>query len=161
MAVHKLVLEDVFETETYTLIAIHCNVQDYRLAYLLNDELNINLKRNPKDLDYKYTSAWYAIYEWKNKAQAITWSLVSNVCKKEEEGISSSGSLFNNQNKIMRYYYLVPEYKTANYLLKIDSESTKINEKKILESLQKIPQVATAYSIDLTKLKSKDNLILN
>ena len=63
MAVHKLVLDDVFEEALYTLIAIHCTVEDYRLAYLLNKYLGINLVRKSKDLDYnKDKSAYVCIF---------------------------------------------------------------------------------------------------
>ena len=38
MAVHKLLVDD-FEDESYALLAIHCDVEDYRLAYFLNQTL--------------------------------------------------------------------------------------------------------------------------
>jgi hypothetical protein len=44
MALHKL-LEDDFDDDAYSLLAIHCDSDDFRLAYLLNQYLNINLKR--------------------------------------------------------------------------------------------------------------------
>ena len=50
----------------------------------------------PQDLDYRYLDANYSIYEWKDKQQQTTWNLVSNVCKKEQASLQSSGSLFNN-----------------------------------------------------------------
>ena len=65
-----------------------------------------------------------------------------------------------NQEKITRTYHLIPEYKKVNYFLKIDNE-TVYNEKLILNKIQEIPQVITAYSIDADQLKSKDNLIFN
>jgi len=160
MALHKLLVED-FDEDCFVLFAIHCNIDDYRLAYLLNKQLKVNLHRKPQNLDYKYTSASYSIYEWENTSQQVTWNLVSNICKKEEEGLSSSGSLFNDQPKITRTHNLIPEYKKANYLLKIENENYQINEKHIIDNIQKITQVITAYSIDVNQLKSKDNLIFN
>lgn len=160
MALHKLLVED-FDEDSFVLFAIHCNLEDYRLAYLLNEQLKVSLKRKSQNVDYKYTSASYSIYEWENTSQQVMWNLVSNICKKEEEGLSSSGSLFNNQPKIIRTHYLISEYKKANYLLKIENESYQINEKYIVDSIQKISQVITAYSIDVNQLKSKDNLIFN
>ena len=53
MAVHKLVLDDFLEEASYTLIAIHCTIEDFRLAYLLNKHLGINLTRKTSDLDFK------------------------------------------------------------------------------------------------------------
>lgn len=160
MAIHKL-LTDYFDEETFALFAIHCALEDYRLAYLLNKQLRINLIRKPQNLDYKYTSASYAIFEWENVNQKTTWNLVSNICKKEEDSLSSSGNLFDSQQKIMKTHNLIPEYKKANYLLKIDNENYKFNEKSLIDNIQRIPQVVTVYSIDVSELKSKDNLIFN
>jgi len=160
MALHKLFVED-FEEDSFLLLAIHCTLDDYRIAYLLNKQLNINLKRKSQNLDYKYTSASYSIYEWENTKQQVTWNLVSNICKKEEDSLSSSGGLFVGQEKLMRTHNLIPEYKKADYLLKINNENYQISEKKIIDDIQNIPQVATVYSIDASQLKSKENLIFN
>ncbi len=160
MALHKLLVDD-FDIETYSLFAIHCTLEDYRIAYLLNKQLQINLKRKLRDLDVHYTSSSFSIYEWEDKNQRMIWNLVSNVCKKEEEGLSSSGSLFETQSKILRTHNLIPEYKKVNYLLKIDNDGNFIDEKAIINSIQDISQIAAVYSIDVTQLKSKDNLIFN
>ncbi len=160
MALHKLLVDD-FSDETYSLMAIHCAIEDYRIAYLLNQYLNINLRRKPQDLDFKYIAASYSIYEWKDRNQLITWNLVSNVCKKEEDSLISTGSLFKSQNKIIRIHNLIPEYKKVNYFLKIDNDENFINEKTLIHNIQEIPQIAAVYSIDVTRLKTKDNLIFN
>ena len=160
MALHKLLVDD-FSDENYSLLAIHCTIEDYRVAYLLNQYLNINLVRKAQDLDFKYIAASYSIYEWEDKNQLVTWNLVSNVCKKEEDSLTSTGSLFKSQNKIIRTHNLIPEYKKVNYLLKIYNDGNFINEKTIIHKIQEIPQIAAVYSIDVTQLKSKDNLIFN
>jgi len=160
MALHKLLVDD-FNDDTYSLLAIHCTIEDYRVAYLLNRYLQINLKRNPQDLDFEYVSASYSIYEWEDKSQQTTWSLVSNVCKKEEDSLISTGSLFNVQSKIIRTHNLVPEFKKVNYLLKIDNGGNFINERAIVQKIQDISQIVAVFSIDVSQLKSKDNLIFN
>lgn len=161
MAVHKLILDDDFDEALYTLIAIHCRLEDYRLAYLLNQHLGIALSRKASDIDYKNGQVSYSIYEWEDDKQLVTWSLVSNICKTEELQQSDYKSLFDNQEKITKTFQLLPEYKTVNYFLKIDSEFSFSKEKYILDSILKIPQIATAFSIDSSQLKSKDNLIFN
>jgi len=160
MALHKLLVDD-FYNDTFSLLAIHCTIEDYRVAYLLNQYLQIKLKRNPQDLDFKYVAASYSIYEWEDKSQQMTWSLVSNVCKKEEDSLISTGSLFNTQGKIIRTHNLIPEYKKVNYLLKIDNDGNFINEKTIIQKIQEISQIAAVYSVDVSQLKSKENLIFN
>ncbi|RIA11024.1 hypothetical protein OE09_2906 [Flavobacteriaceae bacterium MAR_2010_72] len=158
MALHKLVVDDFYDT-SFSLLAIHCKLEDYRLAYLLNKHLDLNLSRMERDLDYKYFAASYSIYEWQDNESETSWNLVSNVCKREEDSLQSSGSLFTNQNKILKTFYLLPEFKNVDYLLKISDETLRFKEKHVLNKIQSIPQVITSYSIDVEELKSKDNLI--
>ena len=65
MAVHKLIVDD-FDDDDYLLLAIHCALEDYRLAYLLNQYLDINLKRKVHDLDFNKLESSYSIYEWED-----------------------------------------------------------------------------------------------
>ncbi|AUS07286.1 IPExxxVDY family protein [Pseudotamlana carrageenivorans] len=161
MAVQKFVLDHAFDEALFTLVGIHCNLEDYRLAYLINRVLGIALKRRKTDLDLSHSQATFSIFEWEDQKQLINWSLVSNICKKEEFQTRKFDSLFDSQEKIIKTFHLLPEYKTVNFLLKIDSEISTNKTKYILDRLLKIPQIATAYSIDSSMLKSKDNLIFN
>ena len=161
MAKHKLVLEDVFKEVTYTLIAIHCSLEDYRLAYLLNKSLFINLNRKEEDLDFDNASATYSIFDWIDVDCQITWSLVNNVYREESEITSNTNSLFGANQKSTKTHSLISEYKNVDYFFKIDTEGWFSNKKAILNSIQKIPQVITAYTVDVAQLKSKNNLIFN
>jgi len=160
MALHKLLVEQ-FHDESYALIAIHCNLEDYRLAFLLNKHLNIKLKRCLKDLDFEYTMASYSIYEWKDENQQMTWNLVENICRKEEDALTSTGSLFQSPTKVIKTFNLIPELNKVDFFLKIDNDGNQIYEKSIIEKIHNIPQIATVYSVDSEELKSRDNLILN
>lgn len=161
MAIKKLSLDDFFDDEGFTLIGIHTSLEDYRLAYLLNTKLNIQLKRGKKDLDFS-NHATYSIFEWNNEKQLITWSLVSNICKLETVNTEISHSLFSDSGKLTETIYLLPELKKVNFLLKISEENLPENKvQKILNNIQEIAQIVTAYSIDLDQLKSKNNLIFN
>ena len=159
MAVHKLILDDVFNKVYYTLIAIHCTLEDYRLAYLLNSKLGIGLKRKPSDLDFDKEKSSFSIFDWEDKKQLATWSLVSNICVKEIYQEAKIQSLFNTENIVTKTFNLVPEKKNVNYFLKIESELIDNKHKFIINSILKIPQIVTAYCIDKSQLKSKDNLI--
>ena len=75
--------------------------------------------------------------------------------------MTSSGSLFDSTNKVLRTHNLVPEYKNVNYLLKIENEGHLFNEKAVISKIQDIPQIVTAYSIDVSQIKLKENLIFN
>ena len=158
MALHKLLVDDFYDT-SFSLLAIHCGLEDYRLAYLLNKYLGTNFSRMEWDLDYKYTAASYSVYEWYNTENEISWNLISNLCKKEEDSLQSSGSLFTTQNKVLKTFHLLPEYKNVDYLIKISDETQNFNTKIVLDKIKAIPQIITSYIIDTDKLKSKENLI--
>ncbi|PTX60597.1 hypothetical protein C8N46_106243 [Kordia periserrulae] len=159
MAIHKL-FEDDFEDDTYTLIAIHCSAEDYRLAYLLNSNLNLRLARKEEDLDYNYMEASFSIYEWNDEKNFVKWNLVANTSKKEVEQVASAGSLFSEQTgKRTVSKYLIPEQKRVDYFVKISSENHVKSPKIILSNINAIAEVITAYIVDANQLKSKNNLI--
>ena len=157
MALHKLLVDEIYD-DTYKLIAIHCGLEDYRLAYLLNRSLDLNLTRKSEDLDLEYLKSSYSIFEWNNTSQYITWNLISNVCKKEEDSLYSTG-LFRTNQRVLKTFNLVPEYKRVDFFIKISEEIQNINEKLILNRLQNIPQIVTSYCVNPSELKSKDHLI--
>ncbi|WP_299095470.1 IPExxxVDY family protein [Winogradskyella sp.] len=157
MALHKLMVDDFYD-DTYKLIAIHCRLEDYRLAYLLNQKLELRLQRKKEDIDMEYLKSSYSIFEWNNESQYVTWNLVSNVCKKEEDSLYSIG-LFQTNEKVMKTFNLVPEYKKVDYFIKISEEIQNVNDKLILNKLQSIPQIITSYTVNPSELKSKDHLI--
>lgn len=158
MALHKLLVDDFYDA-SYSLFAIHCRLEDYRLAYLLNKTLKLKLERQPQDLDYKYFAATYSIYEWFDEELFTTWHMVSNVCKKEEDSLQSSGSLFSSSEKILKTYHLLPELKKVDFLIKVTNDDRYLDEKQIVDKIQAIPQVITTYTVDVDQLRSRDNLI--
>lgn len=164
MAIKKLVLDDFFEEEQFSLIGIHCIIEDYRLAFLLNKVLDIKLKRQDIDIDIDTNNqkTSFSLFEWEDDAQLKTWNLVSNTSKIFLNEISENlDSLFSFNQITTKTHHLVPEFNKANYLLKINNELNKKKEKLILDKILKINQVITAYSITTEHLKSKDQLIFN
>ena len=162
MAIKKLVLDDFLEEENFSLIGIHCNIEDYRLAYLLNKTLELKLVRQDNDIDNNNNETAFSLFEWEDDTQFKTWNLVSNTCKVVTNQTGNDfDSLFSFNPTETKTHHLVPEFSKANYLLKIDNEFHSKKEKLILEKILKIDQVITAYSIASESLKSKDQLIFN
>ncbi|WP_179333845.1 IPExxxVDY family protein [Winogradskyella costae] len=158
MALHKLQVDDFYD-DSYKLIAIHCRVEDYRLAYLLNKHLELKLERKDADIDFKYLESSYSIFEWDNETEYVMWNLISNVCKKEEDSLHSSGTLFNETEKVLKTFHLIPEYKKVDYFIKISDEIQNVDENLILNKLKAIPQIITSYTVDPLQIRSKDHLI--
>lgn len=161
MAVHKLMLDDVFNEAPYSLIAIHCNIEDYRLAYLLNQQLDIKLMRRLSDLGFSANQSSYSVFEWEDTKAFIKWNMVANVCKVERVQKSAYNSLFDTEEKITQTTYLIPEHKKVGFFLKIEGCPDTLEEQHIINNILKIPRVVTAFSVDADTLKSKDNLIFS
>lgn len=158
MALHKLCLND-FHNETYTLLAVICRLEDYRLAYLLNKFLGVRFERLEQNIDFKSPYATYSIFEYENKSENIIWNLISNVYKTEKESFENDGLFFELKPKIINFHNLLPELNTVDFLIKINNEGRLINEKIILNKIQQIPHVVTCYKVDLDDIVSNENLI--
>jgi len=162
MPAHKLVLEDVFE-ETYKLIAIHCSVEEYKLAFLLNKHLDLRLARSRKDIDFqlKGVRILFALYTYEDQQKYCDFHLVSNISRAEYQSTAEFNSLFGENETTFKKSYLLPEFKKVDFFLKIEEETDMISEHLLLEKIKEIPQVSMAYSIDHEKIKSKENLIFD
>lgn len=158
MALHKLLVDDFYDA-SFALLAIHSRLEDYRLAYLLNKHLHLHLKRKPQDLDYNYFAASFSIYEWEDTSNMTIWNMVSNICKREENALQSSGSLFAANEPVLKTYHLIPEFKNVDYFIKISNDDLQFDEDTIVQHIKSIPQIITTYTVDIDSIKSKDNLI--
>lgn len=153
ITLHKF--SDDFCEENYVLIALHCGLEDYALAYALNRALKINLKRSEKDLDISNETS-FPIYDWKDKLNERYWTLIVNISVKEE--YLEYHDLFSDETS-STVYHVLPEYKDVDYLLKIEQEEDEVDS-GMLDSILEIPKIITAYQIETDKIKSKQNLII-
>jgi hypothetical protein len=158
MGTFKLVLEDDFGYD-FTLIAIHGVIESYYLAYLLNKHLNLRRSRGQKDLTIinNTISAKCPMYEYHNQQQYITYHLFSNRTKITKESNDQSG-LFESENAIERRFF-IEDLPRVDYLLKVCEDGTSFAQEKTLKALNQIPQIVTAYTVDIAQLKTKENLI--
>lgn len=152
MAIHKIT--DDFYEDSFTLFALHSSMEDFAMVYAINQYLKSNLKRTSKDLDLS-ESISFPIFEWTDDINDSYWTLMTNNSILEETFVA--GDLFANEPSFTKHY-LLPEYKEADYLLKIEHEDV-IVEEQIVKQLLTIPKVITAYILDVDHLKSKANLI--
>ncbi len=153
MAVYKLI-EDFYE-HSYTLIAIHCSLEDYKMAYFLNLYTNTIFSRLSFNIELS-TNGSFSIYEWKDKINETTWNLISNMSGIDLE--ESTGVLFKKDRSMITNYF-IPEHKMVDYFLKIDNGSIFDESKRVINKINEIPQVITAYAVNPDQLKSKNNLI--
>ncbi|CAN1552000.1 hypothetical protein MCETHM1_02213 [Flavobacteriaceae bacterium] len=161
MAVHKLDIGE-FDEIDYCLIAIHTSLEDYRLAYYINQKLNVNLNKSDKEIQItvKEGEAHFSRFHYYETKNDISWDLIQN---KNEVIIiqnESNQSLFSNVNlEVATKVYMLPEFKKVDYFLKVDNSENDLNILRIQNALNTIYNIATIYIIDTNKIKSKNNLI--
>ena len=162
MLAHKLDL-DAFVDQPFKLIAIHSSVEDYKLAFLLNKHLGLRLARARNDVDFynKSVRAFFALFQFRDQHKYCEYYLICNKFKGQSKTTGGSGSLFGDEEMASKTIHLLPELSKVDFLLKIEEESGSFPERKLLERIKEIPQIATAYTIDINDLKSKENLIFD
>ncbi|TPN87749.1 IPExxxVDY family protein [Aquimarina algicola] len=161
MAVQRLVLDSITDDD-YELIAIHCSLPSYRLAFLLNKHLDLRLFRKKEDIHFKYDHvlASFPLYEYDDHFQYNTYNLLSNKFQsKIEYPKQASIDLFATEEDRYIVKYIIPELKKVDYFLKIQAETSSFSSKSLLSKMLLIPQILTAYQVAYAKLKSKNNLI--
>ena len=77
----------------------------------------------------------------------------------EEDALQSSGSLFTANERVLKTYHLLPEFKKVDYFIKISNDDLQFDEETIIKHIKSIPQIVTTYTVDVESIKSKDNLI--
>lgn len=150
MAVRTLPLD--FEDAHYFLVGIHSSIEPYQLAFVLNTALEICLHRAAEDVT-KTPEECFCVFEHEDIISQQSWQLFSNKTF-QRSGVDASKSLFD-QSPIVSY--LIPEKKEVDSFLKFSSG--KITMANCLEILRKIPQISACYELNMSCLKSKNNLI--
>ena len=155
MQIHALGFGDFCEDE-YSLIGIHTALEDYKLAYLLNKNLNTHFSKSKKNLEFDIDKkrASFSIYNFSSKKYDFDWFLIANSFKRENQ-TESNELLLTTETKT----YLIPEKKKVDFFIKISGEISFEFVANAVSKIKNIEQIITSYSIDKNSLKSKDFLI--
>ena len=156
MAIHKIQIND-FISDDYELIAIHSTLEDYKLAFLLNSVLGTQLKKNNSNIEIAIAEgkSSFGNFLFDDDKNDVVWSLIEN-----------KTTILTSKNKASQLFdnveitvFLLPEFKKADYLLKIENIDHDFDEDEMIEKILSIKNITTVYTIDTTNLKSKNNLI--
>ena len=161
MAVLKLHLDE-FDEIDYDLIAIHSVIEDYRLAYFINQKLPIILSRSKDEIGVtvKEGEAFFLKYIYDDFKNDIVWSLISNKNEIVIKKNSSGQNLFlNTAVEIATKVYLLPELKKVDYFLKIKNNHDTFDIEQVIKTINTIERISTVYAVIPEKIKSKNNLI--
>jgi hypothetical protein len=156
MAIHKLDLDE-FDEIDYYLIAIHTTLEDYRLAYFINQHLPINLSKSKDEIHI-------SIKEGETQFSRFYFDDEDNLIQNKNEVIGKkeiiNQDLFSNSTQeVATKVFLLPELKKVDYFLKIESDEDDVKINEILTKLKTIKSLSTVYVVDTETIKSKNNLI--
>ncbi|WP_413999603.1 IPExxxVDY family protein [Flavobacterium sp. W1B] len=161
MAIHKLDLGE-FDEIDYHLIAIHTSLEDYRLAFFINQNLPINLSMSKDEIqiNIKEGETNFSRFYYYDSENEISWNLIQNKNEVFQQKKDADQNLFSNLTQgIPTKVYLLPEFKKADFFLKIEHNDNAIDVSKIKITLNTIDSISTVYTVDTNQIRSKNNLI--
>ena len=159
MAIHKLHLDE-FDEVDYELLAIHTLLEDYRLAYYLNQKLPVRLQKSKEELpiSVRQGDTWFSRFIFEHPDQETVWNLVPNKNEVTRQQASATQNLFGQTPmEVATKVYLLPEFKKVDYFLKIENAPAPLQD--ITRQIQSIERISAVYPVNLQQIKSKNNLI--
>lgn len=157
----KLTMEELYVDE-YQLIAIHTSLEDYRLAYFLNQSLSIKLKKSEDNLNIKSKKGEsnFSRFEYENNDLCQAWNLIENRINITNAEVEAADDLFSsNQNLFTTNTFLLPEFKNVDFLLKINQDLAINLVPNYISKINTIEKISMVYAIENHKIKTKNNLI--
>ncbi|NBL64704.1 IPExxxVDY family protein [Flavobacterium sp. NST-5] len=150
-----------FDQVDYTLIAIHTTLEDFRLAYFINSQLPILLKKCGNDIKLKNKEgeAAFSHFSYDDVQKDMFWSLVENTKNVAVSALASNTLFADDETADNVKIHLLPELKKVDYFLKIENTDDYFNPEEIVKKLKQIDWISAAYEVDAEKIKSKNNLI--
>lgn len=150
-----ITLDDI--DEQFYLIGIHSPTEDYRIAFLLNQQLKMKFHRSEKYLDFEKSDAYFPFFEFKDQSSFINYYLINNKHISIKTNTQNTLDLFSSAS-YSSSTYLIPEKKNVDYFIKIDGCDPKF-VRALVSKINGLKQIVTSYEIDAETLKSKNNLI--
>lgn len=161
MSALKLNIEE-FDDIDFQLLAIHTPLEDYRLAYFINQMAALNLKKSDSEINIKNKvgETSFSHYVFEDEEKDMCWSLIQNKSTIFSSSNTIRQGLFaNTENQIASKIYLLPEYNKVDFFLKIENGHETKTVQATLSKITTIDRVNLAYLIEPEKIKSKNNLI--
>lgn len=134
----RLIVEYDYE---FGLLGIISSVKFYKLAWAINNKLNIRLvKEEDLMLDVKRNkSINFSAYSFRSE--------------------HSNFQLFKNKGEGVEKEFLIPEMSHLDYIIKIDENSQSFAIEEVLKALREVKWIEYIAVIDVENLKSKDNFL--
>jgi len=133
MSKTRLTVEYDFD---FCLIGIVCSEKDFRLCWMLNNQLGLKLAKTE---EHTSGAGIHSLFSFADEAVMREYHLVANK--------TDTGKL------------LLEEHQHTDYFMIVKGEIDNEEKKYFAEHIKKLNSVSTSYLIDVEALKSKQNLI--
>lgn len=156
MGKHTLEIEYDYD---FVLIGISSHEKDYRLCWMLNKQLGLELfKTDSLEIKGKKqeTPSFFSLFTYENEELFREYTVIANLS--ESKSVIKGDSLFDAVNPAENEL-LIPEHKQMDYFFVIKGEIENEETDEIIRKIKEIESVQTAVRIDVTQLKSKQNII--
>jgi hypothetical protein len=136
----KLFVEPAFDFELLGLVS---PVKDYKMAWLINRDLNLDLVRS-EDVKIEFVASP------KLEISQFFLSLPHGFIQ-----------LLKNKalNTSQQLAYLIPELRNLDYFLLVQDQTQQLSISDFMDHLGKNPLIQSVVKLDVSKIKSKDNLL--
>lgn len=158
MVVHKLTLDSSTDIP-FSLIAIHTSLEDYHLAFLINQKLPVLLSKHSEDVQLTSGNRelYFSRFSYENLKYDTLWDLIRNKSTMEIDAkdfdVNATSPLF----AVSTTAYLLSDFKKVDYFLKIQNFEESLDS--IISALSTIQRIESIYLISEHQIKSKNNLI--
>lgn len=136
----KLLIEHTYDFELLGLVS---TVRDYKMAWLINRDLDLNLIKSEDLLLEFMTPPSLKIAQYFLSLPHGFVQLLKN-------------KALNSTNQVS---YLIPELKSMDYFLLVQDETFQISINTFAYQLSKNRYIQNVMKLDVSKLKSKENLL--
>lgn len=152
----KLDLNDYIE-DTYSIIAIHTVMEDFKLAYYINNLCNTEFKRSHNLYNAQLKTTIRGLI-WENDLEEEVWYLLTNkLSPKKETNLQLVMDSLSDKNKNIKQF-LLPEFKLVDYFIKVPKSSI---ADKFIKKIKTLSGIEMIYIIPDTIIKSNQNLIFD
>lgn len=160
MAIHKIQIDDFISID-YQLIAVHSTLEDYRLAYFINQKLAVSFEKSEHDIGIQIPEgkSHFTRFVFDDEENELYWNLIPNKTKVVTRQTKATSLFDETELDITTNIFLLPELKKVDYIIKIENTDDFFDVDQLIDELHAIKQITTAYKIEQHTLKSKNNLI--
>lgn len=148
----------------FVLIGISSHEKDYRLCWALNNVLELELTK-AESLEIKAKKqnnpSFFSLFQYENTDEFREYFILANTSENRQLA-DKEHTLFNTSTQetvTTDSGILIPEHRQIDYFLIIRGEMDDDTIDQLVSRLKAIDLVLTAVRIDVSNLKSKQNLL--